>query len=183
MTARAASLDVIGRMAGLSRLSLCGLAEWRDNSFRSFFCSPNIRRLQHLELSFFFASPFDGWQAPSAADYGAVFSAMQQLQSLTLERVFGINALLPHLSRSPALRLLSIRCQPQSYSDDDIRSQLPSRSALTTLLAAAPHLEVRLLLPPCLDRWLETNRWAAADTRAKYEEQWHKLHLMAAELD
>jgi len=183
-----ALLDAIARIAGLSRLRLRDLREWSAGTFRSFFCSPIARRLQHLELEGLYAHTLlPIMQAPSAAEYEAAVSSMQQLQALTLDRVFGLSVLLPHLRHAAALRQLSIRCHSQTRSDDDTYSVLPSGSALAALLAAAPQLEVRLLLPPTLAQWMAQGRknftLDASTSEQSCEEQWQQLHQMGEEME
>jgi hypothetical protein len=190
----AALLRAVSQYAGLRRLGLCGVQFFRG-SFRSFFTSLNMRRLQHLKLNICLAAE-DGMGAivgngdliiaPDADEYRAAFSALEQLQSLTLESVFGISILLPHLHLAPALRLLSIRCEPHRCDTGDLHAPLPNRAVLSALLTAAPQLEVRLLMPATFDRWLALGQSAIVPftpTPAMMKQQWRELQRMAAEMD
>ena len=94
----AALLAVTGGCAGLSRLSLRS-PSFPGGAFLALCSLPNMSRLRHLEIADCFAeAEWVGNFGPAGADeYGAAFSALEQLQSLTLERVYGINFLLSHL--------------------------------------------------------------------------------------
>ena len=86
--------------------------------------------------------------------------------------------MLPQLHRAPALRLLSIRCKSELTGSDPANFPLPSLDALRALPTAAPQLEVQLLLPATLDRWLESYR---AIIGVSVEQQWLELQRMAAD--
>ena len=190
----AALLNAISQCAGLRQLSLCGV-QFLRGSFRSFFTSVSMRRLWRLKLSICLAAGDDLEAivgngdliiAPDADEYRVAFSALEHLQSLLLEAVWGINALLPHLHLAPALCVLSLRCEPENFGSDAADSALPRRAVLTALLAAAPKLEVRLLLPATFDRWVAHGQSPAVlfkPTAAMMKRQWHELQRMAAELD
>ena len=114
-------------IAGLCRLSLRDLS-FHSGAFLALCSSPNMRRLEHLQLhGVFVASLLTGDVDRPDNEYRAACCALEQLHSLTLDEAFGINNLLPHLHRAPALRLLSIRCQPSHYGIGDVHSPLPSR--------------------------------------------------------
>jgi len=176
--ANVALVLAIGSCAGLRRLRLQSPI-FASGTFLA-LCSPNLRRLQHLELA--------DWEATSGAigaeEYADAFSTLEQLQSLTLERVYSANWLLPHLHRAPSLRLLSIRCQPDGVSSGTTDSPFPSRCCLRSLLTAAPRFEVQLLMPASHERWLALSQ-SAGGTRAEYvyEQQWRELQRLAVELE
>ena len=186
MVLDAALTKTFSGCAGLRRLSLQCLRTGRG-LFRALCSSPNMHRLQHLELGSYFAA--DQWHdsvvLPDADEYRAAFSALQQLQSLTLERVWGINVLLPHLHFAPALRLLSIVCKPNKVDADadSTFDALPSRHVLSALLAAAPQLEVRLLMPATLGGWLSLHAFASVKHHAVFAHRWRELKRMGAEME
>lgn len=110
-------------------------------------------------------------------------SDLEQLQSLTLQRVWGISELLPRLLRAPFLRLLSIRCKPDFDGIESTYSSLPDHDVLSALLTGAPQLEVRLLMPATLDRWLTVSRSVGEFAKILYEQQWCELQRMSVEMD
>ena len=146
-----------------------------------------MQRLQHIKLTGFLAAgewhfASDDSRVPNADEYRAVFSQLKQLRSLTLQKVYGIDSLLAHLHRAPALRILSIRCLPDNSAGTS-KSRLPSLAVLSALLTAAPHLEVELLMPATLDRWTALRPSAAAQDHAASEQQWRELQRMGAEME
>ena len=173
----------IGGCAGPRRLSLHSLT-FLSGTLVALCSSPNIRRLQHLELddSVAWGMRIKSVGPPDAGEYQSAFSPLEHLQSLTLESVRGIHALLPHLHRAPTLRLLSIRCKPNSSDIEAATSPLPSFDVLSSLLVAAPQLEVRLLMPATLERWLALGHSIPVG-RAVIEQQWRELQRMAAEME
>ena len=172
-------LAAIGGLASLHKLSLHRLFISAGNCVA--LCSaPAMRQLRHLELVELFFIRVG--PAPDADEYRAAFSALEQLQSLALEKAWGINAPLPHLHLAPSLRLLSIRCEPNRHDILDAAS-IPGRDGLSALLASAPQLEVRLLLPTTFDRWLALRQPDSAEDHAASEQQWRELQRMGAELD
>jgi hypothetical protein len=181
----AALLRAIGGYPGLRRLCLRYLC-FPSGQFLALCSSPNMRRLQHLELREVHVEDMltDNIHQ-SDNELQAAFSELEQLQTLSLDRVYGVNRLLPHLHRAPVLRRLSISCTPvpDSFSSDAIRSLLPSRAVLSALLTAAPQLEVRLLMAATLDRWLAIYSSAGAECRTMLEQQWRELQRMATELE
>ena len=89
-------LAAIGGLAGLHKLSLHRLFISTGNCIA--LCSlPSLCQLRHLELVGLFFIRVG--PAPNADEYRAAFSSLEQLQSLTLEKAWGINAPLPHLHR------------------------------------------------------------------------------------
>jgi hypothetical protein len=54
---------------------------------------------------------------------------------------------------------------------------------LSTLLKAAPRLEVRLLMPVTLNRWLALAEPETGGIRDMFEEQWRELRRIGAELE
>ena len=129
--------------------------------------------------------------APGAEEYEAAFSALEQLQSLTLERVYGMNLFLPHLHRASALRVVSIRCESDvayigigsAFSTLPNRwSTLPRRDVLSALLASAPQLQVRLHLPADLQRCLTLHQSTAGDLIPR-QQSWYELLAMVAGMD
>ena len=176
MAPNEATLNAISACPGLHRLNLRGLAI-PSGLFIGLYSSPNMRQLQHLELFGFAHSGVWVYAGhPSiAADYQTSFSALEQLQSLALENVVGVDVLLSRLHLAPALRLLSIRCYRSYYGFGDPYCTLPSRDVLRALLTAAPQLEVRLLVPASLEFWMADHKIGG---RALSEWQWHELHRM-----
>jgi len=183
-----ASAALSGAIGGCAGSGLRGLSlrsvTFPSGAFLALCSTPNMRRLRHLELGHCFAAAvwFGDVEPPGAVDSKAAFSALEQLRSLTLEKVYGINTLLPHLHLVPALRTLSIRCQPNDYDIDSSFSPLPSRAELSALLAAVPQIEVRLIMPAALDGWLALGQSIEAG-RALIEQQWRELQSMGAELE
>jgi hypothetical protein len=179
-----ALMGAVGECAGLRRLRL-GHLMFPSGAFLALCSSPSMRRLQHLELAhchtpsqwFFDALP------SGAAQCGDACSSLEQLQSLTLQQVNCISSLLPRLRRAPALRLLSFRCEPDLHAIESTDSSLPSRDVLSALLAAAPRLEVRLLLPATLDCWIQLRQSDDAEHRDVFEQQWWEMQRMGAELE
>ena len=182
----AALLAAVSGCAGLRNLSLHRLL-FSTGLFLALCSSPNMHQLQHLELVGVSAgSAHNGaGEPPDADEYRAAFSALQQLQSLTLQEVWSVNTLLAYLHHVPALRLLCIRCLPYPYPHTDTAYfPLPSRAALSALLTVSPRLEVQLCLAATLDRWLAQRRPAdVAHYRAVFEQQWCELKRMTAEMD
>ena len=174
-------LSAIGGIATLDRLKLQRLCFPRGG-FLALCSSANMGRLRHLELADcdVTSERADDAEPPGANAYQAFFSALEQLQSLTLD-VCGINRLLPRLHGSPALRLLSIRCRPDDVGSS-AEDSLPSCGALRALLTAAPQLSVRLLMPAALDRWLALGQRIGVDC-AVLEQKWHELQRLAAGSD
>ena len=179
--ASAALMTALGGCLELRRLRLRRLP-FPSGQFRALCSSPSMRQLQHLELQDFYIDDIWTGNIQSDNELRAAFSALQQLQSLTLIRVCGVNTLLSHLHRVRALRLLSIRCEPENLGSDDATSTLPGRAVLSALLTAAPLLEVRLLLPATIDLWLMWD-YLIGEDRAVIEQQWRELQHMAVELE
>jgi hypothetical protein len=146
-----------------------------------------MRQLQHLELGYYRVT--SGWagnavEMPGADQLGAAFGALEQLQTLTLHRAWGVDALLAHLHRAPALRILFIHCEPDCYTTEIAYSPVPSRDVLGALLTAAPRLEVRLLMAASLDHRRAVNQAAGRDhDHAAFEQLWGKWMCLVAELD
>lgn len=188
MRAAETHVDAISGCGGLRRLSLHKL-HFPYGLFAALCSSPNLRRLHHLELvSMNIARSFMGDDEPPDPDeYRAAFGALEQLHSLSLEKIYGINVLLDELCRTPPLRLLSIRCQPNPFGNDIAYALLPERDQLQLLLVVAPQLEVRLLMPASLDRWLSIGctcgRPRLGHDFARFEEEWRDMQRAAAELD
>ena len=115
----AALLSAISQCAGLRQLDLDGV-QFPRGSLRSFFTSPNMRRLQGLVLKDILAVAADTvidqtgdlMTAPDFDEYpaSAAFSALKQLKSFSLERVYGIDTLLAGLHYAKQLRQLCIHC-------------------------------------------------------------------------
>ena len=174
-----ALLSAVGAFAGLRRLSLHRVIFYTD-MFLDLCSSANMSRLQHLELTDCVVTPLGN--PPGPEESRAAFSALEQLQSLLLDRMFGVNRLLPHLHCAPTRRLLSIRCEPDYHDIGGSRSPLPRRDVLSALLTSAPQLEVRLLMPATLDRWL-TRGQSDGVGRAMSEQQWREFQRMGAVME
>jgi hypothetical protein len=178
-----APLNAISGCAGLRRLEVHRLS-FPSGTFIGLCSSSTLRQLQHLELADCYAAA--AWignvQPCGAAEFESAFIALGRLRSLALENVRGVDLLLPHLRHTPTLHLLSIRCEPSGFGIGAAQSPLPSHAVLRALLTAAPQLEVRLLVPATLERWLAVGQSAGGGV-AVFEQQWRELQSVAAELD
>jgi hypothetical protein len=121
-------LTAINGCGGLRRLRFESLVFDRGN-FAALCSSPNMRRLQHLELVDFIAAKsnliFINIQPPDADEYRAAFSALEQLQSLTLEKAWGI-----HQSKSCALWPHCRSCAHWTCRCSPPQAQFCSRSSM-----------------------------------------------------
>jgi hypothetical protein len=116
-------------------------------AFREFCTAPTIaQNLQRLELDTFFAAGMDtrSLAAVSAVDYAASFSALRSLRCLHLRRVFGLNALLPHLAQAAALTELIL--EPSCEEAWETQGSMPASDVLSALLSASAALHVSLQL-------------------------------------
>jgi hypothetical protein len=75
------------------------------------------QQLEHLTLEFFSAN--NSANASTVADFSSGFAALTRLHSLKLIGVYGIETLLAHVTRAPALQLLTIEplCRPYSANN------------------------------------------------------------------
>lgn len=123
---------------------------------------------------------------PALAEFEAAFSHLPSLGSLTLDRVWGCECLLPDLPRAASLRLLRIEPStnwPLSRELDTV----PPAAALDALLAAAPQLSVQLWVASAGDcGWLQRrkhlvgtvqlSRWAWLEFADLYSQaEWDSL--------
>jgi len=170
-------LDAMGRCTSLRLLRLRDLL-FDVDSFARLSPAP-LRRLELCQVHV-------TGEGLVTDDTRAAFSALDQLESLCLERVNGVDRLLPHLAHAPALRSLTIRCAAE-YPDTArlYGATQPSREALARLLAAAPLLAVRLSMATSIDQWRDASQFRSARTsdREGMMNQWHELQRMVAELE
>jgi len=185
-----ALLGVISHCAALRRLSLRGTLVGRG-TFRSLFQSAAMRQLQHLEIhDFMVAIPQDVHARSFIVEmflpdeYRDAFSALQQLQTLTLRRVIAAHALLRHVPAAKALRLLSIRYLPNAdaFRKQPANSPHPNLDPLRQLLTEAPQLQVHLLMPAAVEGSQTVDTSGLMRQRASHEKQRRDLQRMAAEL-
>ena len=119
----------------------------------------------------------------------AALSSLARLESLHLKDIRGVDRLLPHLAHAPALRTLTVVCAAdEPFSLRVYGPTNPSREALGQLLAAAPQLQVRLLVAASVEEWRTSNTHykPSAMSAPEWErvgEQWRELQRMGAELE
>ena len=133
----------------LTALSLTMPWSLQGDGFRSFFLSAHMQRLVTLRLDrLYCAGPGNiRWEAIPPDDFAEVFAAMTRLEEIQLSRVYDVDVLLPHLARAPALRLCVIQPETQPGARSLLlNSTMPAVSAMRSLLAAAPALQLRLML-------------------------------------
>lgn len=145
-----------------------------------------MRQLRHLELMWFMVEGNAEWSPLEADECIAAFTALARLESFRLNRVCGINLLLPHIAHAPALRTLNIRCAAESFREIDIGGgEHPRRKVVRRLLTAAPQLEVQLEVTSNIETWRSANeyRWASAASCELMDDQWRELQRMGAEME
>jgi hypothetical protein len=93
------------------RVSVCTLTTSScspDGALCGFLWQPNLRALESLTLrAVEFGLPGDVTR-PMETEYGAAFSSLPSLHTLTLRSATVVDYLLPHLASSPSLRVLRV---------------------------------------------------------------------------
>jgi len=117
-------IGAIGQCARLQSLRLKFLCV-EAGAFARLCCTTAPRQLRHLSLE------HCQIPAPQADECGSPISTLVGLESLHLNRVLGVDRLLPQLAHAPALRTLVIPCeadQPDAVAS--LGATHPSRDAL-----------------------------------------------------
>jgi hypothetical protein len=150
-----------------------------------------MRQLQHLEIQEFMAATPQDVHSRSFIvegfpddEYRDAFSALQQLQTLTLHQVVEAHSLLRHVPAAKALQLLSIRSleSAEPFGKPTANSTRPNLDALRHLLAEAPQLQVHLLKPSTEESSQNADTSELMRQQAAHEKQRRDLQRMAAEL-
>jgi hypothetical protein len=136
-----ALLPYAAKCAGLKHLAVSHPLLY-GRRFIECFRSPNLQRLESLELEHFSASKHDRRRKPiPPADFIAAFQALRCLHSLTLVQWNDVDDLLPHLVHAPALRSLTLQPDVRPGAE----SSAPSLAVLRELLASTGGSGVPLL--------------------------------------
>jgi hypothetical protein len=137
------AVSSLTQLRGLRSLTLRGVC-FPFGRFSNLFCSNRLSQLHHLTLCDLNEILRD--EFPSSLEYRDGFSALANLESLTLRHFAGNERILGEVHHARSLRLLMIHLFRHEIYQDELYgdTSLPSADAIRRLRESLPHLRIVL---------------------------------------